>query len=188
MISITTAQSETDIQEILALQQANLKQNIPIEMQASEGFVTVHHRYDVLQRMNAKMPSIIAKDANAKGIEGLNQFSITAAAHDLSVQIRYYQSIVSGRVSVYSFSYGTMWLDRFRQIYPNLVHHYDLWTSSVASKFLGYCQFQSECNQYFPADEPPQIMLSKIRKELAGNNQRCVNNYFSQYHLTDEKL
>ncbi|CAF3538194.1 unnamed protein product [Rotaria sp. Silwood1] len=68
MISITTAQSETDIQEILALQQANLKQNIPIEMQASEGFVTVHHRYDVLQRMNAKMPSIIAKDANAKVI------------------------------------------------------------------------------------------------------------------------
>ncbi|CAF3538186.1 unnamed protein product [Rotaria sp. Silwood1] len=43
------------------------------------------------------------------------------SAHDLSVQIRYYQSIVSGRVSVYSFSYGTMWLDRFRQIYPNLV-------------------------------------------------------------------
>ncbi|CAF5138877.1 unnamed protein product, partial [Rotaria sp. Silwood1] len=138
------------------------------------------------------------------GIEGLNQFSVTAAAHDLSVQIRYYQSIVSGRVSVYSLSYGTMWLDRFLQIYPNLVQsaimdsvinpqlfsssRYDLWTSSVASKFLGYCQFQSECNQYFPVDEPPQIMLSKILIELSENNQRCVNNYFSQYHLTDEKL
>ncbi|CAF2771457.1 unnamed protein product [Rotaria sp. Silwood2] len=138
------------------------------------------------------------------GIEGLNQFSITAAAHDLSVQIRFYQSIVSGRVSVYSFSYGTMWLDRFLQIYPNLVQsaimdsvvnpqlfsssRYDLWTSLVATKFLTYCQFQSECNRYFPADEPPQIMLSRILKELAGNNQRCAKNYLSQYHLTDEKL
>ncbi|CAF4893843.1 unnamed protein product [Rotaria sp. Silwood1] len=128
------------------------------------------------------------------GIEGLNQFSITAAAHDLSVQIRYYQSIVSGRVSVYSLSYGTMWLDRFLQIYPNLVQsaimdsvvnpqlfsssRYDLWTSSVASKFLGYCQFQSECNQYFPVDEPPQIMLSKILIELSENNQRCLRSLF----------
>ncbi|CAF2951603.1 unnamed protein product [Rotaria sp. Silwood2] len=137
-------------------------------------------------------------------IEGLNQFSITAAAHDLSVQIRFFQSIVSGRVSIYSFSYGTVWLDRFLQIYPNLVQsaimdsvvnpqlfsmsRYNLWTSFVATRFLAYCQFQSECNRYFPADEPPQIMLSRILKELARNNQRCVNEYFSQYHLTDKKL
>ncbi|CAF2732288.1 unnamed protein product [Rotaria sp. Silwood2] len=137
-------------------------------------------------------------------IEGLNQFSITSAAHDLSVQIRYYQSIVSSRIAVFGMSYGTIWLDRFLQIYPNLVQasimdsainpilmsfsRYDLWASLVATKILAYCQLQPECNRYFPASEPPQIMLSRILKELDENNQRCVNNYFSQYQLTADKL
>ena len=137
-------------------------------------------------------------------IEGLNQFSITAAAHDLSVQIRFYQAISSSRVSVYSLSYGTVWLDRFLQIYPNLIQstvmdsvmhpqlfsmsRYDLWTSLVASRFLAYCQFQSECNRYFPIHEPPQIMLSRILAELDQNNQRCINDHLLQYHLTSDKL
>ncbi|CAF1276560.1 unnamed protein product [Rotaria magnacalcarata] len=66
MISITTVQCETDILAIIALQQANLKQNVPIEVQASDGFVTVEHRHNVLQRMNQIMPRIIAKDATSK--------------------------------------------------------------------------------------------------------------------------
>ncbi|CAF3857104.1 unnamed protein product, partial [Rotaria sp. Silwood1] len=137
-------------------------------------------------------------------IEGLNQFSITAAAHDLAVQIRFYQTISSGRISIYSMSYGTVWLDRFLQIYPNLIHsaimdsvihsqlfsmsRYDLWTSLVASRFLAYCQFQPECSRHFPIHEPPQIMLSKILKELDQNKQRCINDHFLQYHITADKL
>ncbi|CAF4093510.1 unnamed protein product, partial [Rotaria sordida] len=54
-------------------------------------------------------------------IEGLNQFSITAAAHDLSVQIQVYQADHPGRISIYAVSYGTFWLDRFLQIYPTLI-------------------------------------------------------------------
>ncbi|CAF3843729.1 unnamed protein product [Rotaria sordida] len=54
-------------------------------------------------------------------IEGLNQFSITAAAHDLSVQIQVYQADHPGRISIYAVSYGTLWLDRFLQIYPTLI-------------------------------------------------------------------
>lgn len=66
MISIITDQCERDVLEILALQQANLKRNISIQMQASDGFVTVEHRPDVLQKMNLAMASIIAKDTTSK--------------------------------------------------------------------------------------------------------------------------
>ncbi|CAF1421942.1 unnamed protein product [Adineta ricciae] len=137
-------------------------------------------------------------------IDGLNQFSITSAAQDLSVQIHSYQSVSSGRVSVYSLSYGTIWLDRFLQIYPNMVQsaimdgvmhpqlfsmsRYDLWTSLVASRFLGYCQFQPECNRYFPVHEPPQIMLARILKEVDQNNQPCINAHLLKYHITSDKL
>jgi pimeloyl-ACP methyl ester carboxylesterase len=52
-------------------------------------------------------------------IDGLNQFSTTSAAHDLSIQIQASQSV--GRMSILALSYGTYWLNRFLSIYPNLV-------------------------------------------------------------------
>lgn len=51
--------------------------------------------------------------------EGLNQFSITCAAHDLAIQIEASQS--SGGKAILGISYGTYWLNRFLSIYPNLV-------------------------------------------------------------------
>ena len=62
MTHITLAQSEADIQGILALQQANLRQNLLAEVQADQGFLTVEHNPHVLTRMNRAAPSIIAKD------------------------------------------------------------------------------------------------------------------------------
>ena len=64
MITITIVQSETDIQGILALQRANLRQNISAEVQVDQGFVTVEHDPAVLTRMNRAAPSIITKDGN----------------------------------------------------------------------------------------------------------------------------
>jgi predicted GNAT family N-acyltransferase len=64
MISITSVQSEADIEGILALQQANLRKNIPIDRQLDQGFLTVEHDPDVLIRMNQMAPSVIAKDGN----------------------------------------------------------------------------------------------------------------------------
>lgn len=65
MITITTVQSDTDVQGILALQKANLRQNVPADVQASQGFVTVRHDPAVLARMNQAAPSVIAKDGDA---------------------------------------------------------------------------------------------------------------------------
>jgi hypothetical protein len=64
MISITTVQSEADVEGILALQQANLRKNVPVDIQLDQGFVTVEHDPAVLTRMNQAAPSIIAKDGD----------------------------------------------------------------------------------------------------------------------------
>lgn len=64
MIHITTVASDRDVHGILALQQRNLKKNLPPEVIASQGFVTLEHTFDVLRRMNDAEPSIIAKDGD----------------------------------------------------------------------------------------------------------------------------
>lgn len=64
MLTITTVQSEADVLGILALQQANLRKNVPAHVQAEQGFVTVEHDPQVLSRMNQAAPSIIARDGD----------------------------------------------------------------------------------------------------------------------------
>jgi hypothetical protein len=63
-MTITTVQSEADVQGILRLQQANLRRNVPADVQADQGFVTVEHDPAVLTRMNQAAPSVIAKDGD----------------------------------------------------------------------------------------------------------------------------
>ncbi|GAB3776128.1 hypothetical protein GCM10028818_21220 [Spirosoma horti] len=63
-MTITTVQSEADVQGILTLQQANLRKNVPAEVQLAQGFVTVEHDPTVLLRMNQAAPSIIAKEGD----------------------------------------------------------------------------------------------------------------------------
>ncbi|UJR11079.1 hypothetical protein I4U23_015261 [Adineta vaga] len=149
-------------------------------------------------------PDCITYFISKWGVTGLHQFSMTVAAHDLAIQIQSYQAEYSGRVSVYGVSYGTQWLDRFLQIYPTLVQsavmdgvvnpllgsvsRYDIWASAVGSQFLTYCQIQVECNQYFPIDQPPPILLFNILTQLDASKQKCVNNYFSQYQITSDKV
>lgn len=64
MIMYTTANSKNDLEEILQLQKANLPQSLtPAEME-SQGFVTVHHSYDQLEKLNRIEKHIIAKNKN----------------------------------------------------------------------------------------------------------------------------
>jgi ribosomal protein S18 acetylase RimI-like enzyme len=62
MLMLTTVTNDDELQQILALQQRNLVQNIDdVEMQA-QGFVTVTHSIQVLRQMHDLAPSVIAKD------------------------------------------------------------------------------------------------------------------------------
>jgi GNAT superfamily N-acetyltransferase len=51
-----------ELEQILQLQAANLRDHVSPEQAAREGFVTVAHTLDVLERMHALAPSIIAKE------------------------------------------------------------------------------------------------------------------------------
>lgn len=61
MITYTTARTEQDIEGILALQKANLATNLSPAEASSQGFVTVVHSRETLQKMNAIEPHVIAK-------------------------------------------------------------------------------------------------------------------------------
>ncbi|CAF4023155.1 unnamed protein product [Adineta steineri] len=138
------------------------------------------------------------------GVKGLNQFSVTSAAHDLSVQIQSYKADYPGRVAVHAVSYGTYWLNRFLVIYPNIVQsavmdgvmnpvlnsdsHAALGGSAVAFEFLSYCRLQPACVKAFPLDKPPYIMLLNILMELESNEQKCINNHLTEYNITAGSL
>jgi len=60
----TRATSSEDLQKILDLQRVNLPASISEETQKTEGYVTVHHDFALLKRMNDACPHIIAKDGD----------------------------------------------------------------------------------------------------------------------------
>jgi ribosomal protein S18 acetylase RimI-like enzyme len=51
-----------ELEQILQLQAANLRDHVSPEQAVSQGFLTVAHTLDVLERMHALAPSVIAKD------------------------------------------------------------------------------------------------------------------------------
>jgi hypothetical protein len=61
-MAIGIATAEKDLQGILALQQLNLKRNVPLNLLKEQGFVTVEHRPNILTAMNNVLPSIVARD------------------------------------------------------------------------------------------------------------------------------
>lgn len=62
MLLVTTADTEKDLQGILTLQKENLAHRLPEDEINSQGFVTVDHTFEQLQKMNAIEKHIIAKD------------------------------------------------------------------------------------------------------------------------------
>ena len=135
MLTITTVQSEADVVGILALQQANLRKNVPVSVQAEQGFVTVEHDPQVLSRMNRAAPSIIAKDGDtvvgyaltmlpefgADVPELLPLFSLISSLTYLGKPIRDYQWYVMGQVCVAEGYRGQQVFDRMFQ------HHYEVY-------------------------------------------------------------
>jgi hypothetical protein len=62
MIVYTSSQDDNDLKGILNLQKNNLARNLHQEEIESQGFVTVLHRLEDLQKMNAIEQHIIARD------------------------------------------------------------------------------------------------------------------------------
>lgn len=79
MLLYTTAQTDGDLQGILSLQRANLPSRLSAGEMASQGFVTVVHRFDDLKKMNEAERHVIARDGD-KVVAYL--LAMTAAAKD----------------------------------------------------------------------------------------------------------
>lgn len=62
MIKYTTAQTDIDLLQILALQKLNLAAGLTKEQINSQGFVTVSHRFEDLKKMNEIEQHVIGKD------------------------------------------------------------------------------------------------------------------------------
>jgi ribosomal protein S18 acetylase RimI-like enzyme len=60
-LTFTTVTTPDEVAEILALQAANLPQNLSPDTMAAQGFVTVQHDPAVLNQMNQAAPAAIAK-------------------------------------------------------------------------------------------------------------------------------
>ena len=54
-----------DLQDILTLQRGNLREHVSAKDAEREGFLTVAHDLDVLARMHALAPSVIAREGDA---------------------------------------------------------------------------------------------------------------------------
>ncbi|MEN2284048.1 GNAT family N-acetyltransferase [Algoriphagus sp. SE2] len=65
MLEIGRAESESDLQGILELQQKNLPQNITPEEKSEQGFVRVEHNLELLGLLNSIEAHVIAKDGNS---------------------------------------------------------------------------------------------------------------------------
>jgi ribosomal protein S18 acetylase RimI-like enzyme len=63
-IVYTTVSTPEEVQQILALQAANHVSTVSPAVAQEQGFVTVKHDPEVLQRMNIAAPGIIAKDGD----------------------------------------------------------------------------------------------------------------------------
>ena len=60
-ISYCRAKTNKELHQILELQQKNLFASVSEEEHINEGFVTVSHSFEILKKMNAVCPHIIAK-------------------------------------------------------------------------------------------------------------------------------
>jgi len=65
MTEARSVRSDRELEQILSLQRENLARNLGAQEIAAQGFVTVEHSLDVLKRMHAISPSIIARDGDA---------------------------------------------------------------------------------------------------------------------------
>jgi len=60
----TTVSSIEELEQIIALQKKNLKQNITVEEKSSQGFVTMEFNLPMLKELHALAPDIIIKDGD----------------------------------------------------------------------------------------------------------------------------
>jgi ribosomal protein S18 acetylase RimI-like enzyme len=64
MLTAGLAKTESDLRQILSLQELNLKQNISAQEKATEGFLTMQFSMEMLRQLHDLAPSVVVRDGN----------------------------------------------------------------------------------------------------------------------------
>ena len=146
-----TKAKDANLQGILFLQQANLKQHLSPEEVASQGFVTVVHDMDLMKRLNDREQHIIARDGER--VVGYTLAMTRDAREDIPVllslfnqletipfgnqMLSEYRYIIVGQVCVDKAYRGQHVLDRcyaaYRETYAG---KYDMAVTDIVSTNL----------------------------------------------------
>ena len=133
MIEISTSRTVKDLEGIITLQKKNLRADLSAEEIEQQGFVTVSHTLDDLEKMHQHEPNIIAKDgekviAYVLGMteQSKNDIPRLVEMYESFDHIQYhgksvveYQYIVVGQVCVDKDYRGKGLFDQCYQAYKN---------------------------------------------------------------------
>ncbi|MFC7356392.1 GNAT family N-acetyltransferase [Jejudonia soesokkakensis] len=64
MITYHSCTTDDELRQILKLQHQNLPASVSKDQKKTDGFVTVHHTFELLKEMNKTCPHMLAKDGN----------------------------------------------------------------------------------------------------------------------------
>lgn len=174
MIIYTTSREDKDLLGILNLQEKNLPENLTREQILSQGFVTVSHRLQDLQKMNAIEHSIIAKEndtviAYLLAMTEKSKFDIPILIpmfetfekiKFLESTLATYNYIVVGQVCVDKNYRGQGVLDKCYALYiESFKDKYDFAVTEIASRNLRSIQAHK------------RIGFKKIHEYIAPDNE-----------------
>ena len=96
MITYTQASTLKELEQILALQQQNLIQNISAEERKNEGFLTVEHDMDILKAMEADSGiSIQELRVDGLAIQHLDQLEHRRSRRYIFVTAKHFEAFAS---------------------------------------------------------------------------------------------
>lgn len=151
MVQYIQVITEEDLTGILELQHRNLASNLTEAEKQSQGFLTVSHTMDILKKMHAIEPSIIAKDgqsvigyALAMTTATKVDFPILIPLFDLFSKIEYQDKVISdynymvvGQTCIDKNYRGKGVLQKLYAAYVNRFHlKYDFAITEIATKNL----------------------------------------------------
>ena len=149
MITYDIATTDHDLYQILELQAKNLPQNISEEESLSQGFVTIHHSFALLKRMNSPYPHIVARDKEK--IVGYTLVMLRSFQIDIPLLIPMFQQIdqseykgqmlgdakyfVMGQVCIdKSYRGKGVFTGLYREMQKRMAPHFDFIITEVAER------------------------------------------------------
>lgn len=154
MITYGRAKSETELNQILALQRANLLENVSSKEKKKEGFVTVCHTLDVLKAMNDVCPHILAK------------FDDTVIGYALCMPPKFADKIEVLRPM----------FDQIEAIRPTVENYIVMGQICVARAFRGKGVFRK---LYQTMREAVQAEFAHIITEVDAENRRSLRAHYA---------